>query len=116
MSAVNPIRFGTVARSIAMTCAADGRSHLVSDLAVTAGLAAGHGIYAAACGHVVVSSSMLTPPGPPCRDCETALHRIATTGPVRSRRRYRDVVAWLLGWRIRRSRPATTARTGQGAR
>ncbi|MGH3914093.1 MAG: hypothetical protein ACRDTC_11910 [Pseudonocardiaceae bacterium] len=102
------VRFGATAGFITMTCASDGRHHLVSDHASTTGLSAGHGTYAAACGHVVVAASMVTPPGPTCLNCETALHRMTTnpitTGSARhSPRRLRHVVSWLLR---RRTRPA----------
>jgi len=112
MPTVSQVRFGTTSRFIRMTCASDGRHHLVSDQATAAGLTARHGKYAAVCGHVVVAASMVAPPGPTCLDCETALHRIAT-GPITSGRsrgshRRRNVVARLLR---RRNRPAGSRST-----
>lgn len=100
-----------------MTCAADGRNHLVSDDATAAGLTAGHGKYEAVCGHVVTVAPMVAPPGPTCLDCETALHRIATgqiaTNGIRhSYRRCRLVVARLLRWRTRPPLSQSTAAAG----
>ncbi|MGH3943040.1 MAG: hypothetical protein ACRDTG_31340 [Pseudonocardiaceae bacterium] len=102
------VRFGTTAGFITMTCASDGQHHLVSDHASTTGLSAGHGTYAAACGHVVVAASMVTPPGPTCLDCETALHRTTTSSPRQPHRRLRHVVSWLLR---RPTRPAHSRST-----
>lgn len=107
MATVEQILRRTTSRFIVITCAVDGRDHLISDSAMAAGLAAGHGRYTAACGHVVVAAPMVAPEGPSCLDCETALHLIDTdpTAPGstgRSRHRRRSVVAWLLR---RRPRP-----------
>lgn len=107
MPTISQVRFGTTSRFITMNCAADGRHHLVSDHATTVGLTAHHGKYGAVCGHVVVAASMVAPPGPTCLDCETTLHRIATsqitTDHTRRSHRRRSVVARLL-----------RRRTGQG--
>ncbi|MDQ3274151.1 MAG: hypothetical protein M3Q39_03740 [Actinomycetota bacterium] len=70
-----------------MTSTADGRTHLLSEQATTAGLVAGHGQYTALCGRLVVAASLVTPPGPTCLDCETALHRSTTTSTTSHRRR-----------------------------
>lgn len=94
MPTVDQIRLGTTSRSTAMTCAADGRDHLVSDHAMSAGLVADHGQYVAICGRVVLAAPLVVPPGPTCFDCETALHRI-TTDKTNSHRR-RGLVARLL--------------------
>ena len=101
MATVEQILRRTTSRFIAITCAADGRDHLIGDSAMAAGLAAGHGRYTAACGHVVVAAPMVALEGPSCLDCETALRRIDTdwTAPGstgRSRHRRRSVLAWLL--------------------
>lgn len=101
MPTVDQVRLGTTSRCTAMTCAADGRDHLVSDHAMASGLATGHGEYRSVCGHVVVAAPMVAPPGPSCLDCETALHsittgRITTDASGRSRHCWRGVVTWLL--------------------
>lgn len=87
MPTVDQIRLGTTSRSTAMTCAVDGRDHLVSDHAASAGLAADHGQYVAICGRVVLAAPLVVPLGPTCFDCETALHRITTARPISHRRR-----------------------------
>ncbi|MDQ3886463.1 MAG: hypothetical protein M3308_05515 [Actinomycetota bacterium] len=117
MATVEQIRLGITSRPIMIVCAVDGRDHLVSDSAMAAGLAAGHGRYTAVCGHVVVAAPMVAPEGPTCLDCETALHRITTnrttpgsTGRSRHRRR-RGVLAWLLH-QLSRS-PRSQSRTAQ---
>lgn len=69
-----------------MTSTADGREHLISEQATTAGLLAGHGEYLAICERVVVAAPLVLPPGPTCLDCETALHRISTVS-IHSHRR-----------------------------
>ena len=72
MSTVAQIRH-RITRPTAVTSTADGRDHLLSEQATTAGLVAGHGKYTALCGRLVVAASLVTPPGPTCLDCETAL-------------------------------------------
>ncbi|MGH3930764.1 MAG: hypothetical protein ACRDTF_12385, partial [Pseudonocardiaceae bacterium] len=94
MPTVDQIRHGTSSRSTTMTCTVDGRDHLVSDQATTAGLMAGHGHYVAICGHRVVAAPLVTPPGPTCFDCETALHRSSTAAGT-SRRRRGPLARWL---------------------
>lgn len=86
MLTIDQIRHGTTSRSTTMTCAVDGRDHLVSDQAAQAGLAAGQGQYTAVCGHLAVAAALVVPPGPTCLDCETALHRVATEGATSHRR------------------------------
>ncbi|MGQ0778633.1 MAG: hypothetical protein ACT4NY_30180 [Pseudonocardiales bacterium] len=83
MPAVDQIRHR---RTATVTSTADGRDHLISEQAMTSGLAAGHGDYVAICGRVVVAAPMVAPPGPTCLDCETALHRITTSGTNSHRR------------------------------
>ena len=77
MPTVDQTRRGTSPRSTRMTCATDGRDHLISDQATVAGRTAGQGQYVAICGHLVVAASMVSPPGPSCLDCETALRGVA---------------------------------------
>jgi hypothetical protein len=103
MPTVKQILRRNTSRSITITCVVDGRDHLVSDRATTAGLAAGQGRYTAACGHVVVAAPMVAPPGPSCSSCVAELRRITTGSTERSRRRRRGVMARLLH---RRPRPA----------
>ncbi|MDQ3600449.1 MAG: hypothetical protein M3408_04200 [Actinomycetota bacterium] len=86
MPTVDQIRH-RITRPTAMTSTADGRDHLLSQQATTAGLVAGHGRYTALCGRPVVAASLVTPPGPTCLDCETALHRSTTTSTTSHRRR-----------------------------
>ncbi len=86
MPTVDQIRH-RITRPTAMTSTADGRDHLLSQQATTAGLVAGHGKYTALCGRPVVAASLVTPPGPTCLDCETALHRSTTTSTTSHRRR-----------------------------
>ena len=86
MSTVDQIRH-RITRPTTMTSTADGRNHLLSQQATTAGLVAGHGEYIALCGRLVVAASLVTPPGPTCLDCETALHRSTTTSTTSHRRR-----------------------------
>jgi hypothetical protein len=86
MPTVNQIR-RRITRPTAMTSTLDGRTHLLGEQATTAGLVAGHGEYAAICGRRVVAASLVTPPGPTCLDCETALHRATTASTTSHRRR-----------------------------
>ncbi len=97
-------------RTATVTSTADGRDHLISEQAMTSGLAAGHGDYAALCGRVVVAAPMVVPPGPTCLDCETALHRSTTSATSQHRRR--GLVARLLR---RLSRPAGSRATTAGS-
>ncbi|MCA1677180.1 MAG: hypothetical protein LC799_35040 [Actinobacteria bacterium] len=108
MPTVDRIRLRTTSRSTTITCAVDGRDHLVSDCATAAGLAAGHGRYTAACGHVVVAAPMVAPPGPSCSACVAELLRITAGGTKRSHRRLRGVMA--------RLRPRTAHSRSGGAR
>ncbi len=52
-----------------MTCAVDGRAHLVADPELGSGLSRGDGTYRAVCGRRVVAVSLSTPPGPACPRC-----------------------------------------------
>jgi hypothetical protein len=108
MPTVDQIRH-RITRPTTMTSTADGRDHLLSQQATTAGLVAGHGKYTALCGRLVMAASLMTPPGPTCLDCETALHR-STTASTTSHRR-RGLVARLLHRRFLRagSRSTTAA-------
>lgn len=103
MPTVEQILRRNTSRSTTITCAVDGRDHLVSDRATTAGLAAGHGRYTAACGRVVVAAPMVAPPGPSCSSCVAELRRITAGSTEGSRRRLPGVMARLLH---RRPRPA----------
>lgn len=85
MPTVDQIRH-RITRPTTMTSTLDGRDHLLSQQATTAGLAAGHGEYTALCGRRVVAAALVTPPGPTCLDCETALHRATTTSTTSHRR------------------------------
>lgn len=105
MPTVDQIRQGITGRSSTMTCAVDGRDHLVSAQATEAGSAAGQGRYLALCGHLAVAAALVVPPGPTCRDCETALRRITTAAPI-SHRRPR-----LLARLLRRRLPSTNQRS-----
>jgi len=95
-----------ITRPTAMTSTADGRDHLLSEQATTAGLVAGHGKYTALCGRLVVAASLVTPPGPTCLDCETALHRSATASTTSHRRR--GLLAQLLRRRFPRADSQST--------
>ncbi|MGH3941211.1 MAG: hypothetical protein ACRDTG_21770 [Pseudonocardiaceae bacterium] len=115
MPTVDQIRHGTTSRPTTMTCATDGRDHLVSAQATQAGLAAGQGHYLAICGHLVVAAAMVAPPGPTCLDCETALHRRTTT--IATSHRRRGLVARLLRRRLpRNDSRSTTAGTHRAVR
>ena len=52
-----------------MTCAADGRTHSVTDPEFQAGLQRSQGIYRAMCGRNILAASLGTPPGPACPRC-----------------------------------------------
>jgi len=101
MPTVDQILRRATSRSITITCAVDGRDHLVSDRATTAGLVAGHGQYTAACGHVVIAAPMVAPPGPSCSACVAERLRVTAGGTARSHRRRRGVMARLLNRRLR---------------
>ena len=105
MPTVDQIRH-RITRPTAMTSTADGRDHLLSQQATTAGLVAGHGKYTALCGRLVVAASLVTPPGPTCLDCETALHRSTTTSTTSHRRR--GLLARLLRRRFPRADSQST--------
>jgi len=85
MPTVDQIR-RRITRPTTVTSTVDGRDHLLGERATTAGLVAGHGEYTALCGRHVVAASLVTPPGPTCLDCETALHRATTTSTTSHRR------------------------------
>ena len=55
-------------RALRVTCARDGREHLVSDTEMDAGHA---GPRVALCGHEVLPTVLVCPPGPPCSGCIT---------------------------------------------
>jgi hypothetical protein len=98
-----------------VTCTVDGLAHLVSDDAAVAGIAAGRGVYAALCGHLVHAAAMVSSLGRPCPRCAasftvTARHaelsvRSATGEPRRRIRSGRKRLRRLLG---RHPDPAST--------
>ncbi len=104
MPTVDQIRH-RLTRPTAMTSILDGRDHLLSEQAATAGLVAGHGEYTALCGRRVVAAPLVTPPGPTCLDCETALHRSTTTSTTSHRG------PGLLARLIRRRFPSAASRS-----
>ena len=108
MPTVDQIRH-RITRPTTMTSTADGRDHLLSEQATTAGLVAGHGEYTALCGRLVVAASLVTPPGRTCLDCETALHHSTTTSTTSHR--HQGLLARLLRRRFPRagSRSTTAA-------
>jgi hypothetical protein len=57
---------GVDPRVLRVTCARDGREHLVSDTEMDAGHP---GRWVALCGHEVLSGVLVWPPGPPCSGC-----------------------------------------------
>ncbi len=108
MPTVDQIRH-RITRPTTMTSTADGRDHLLSQQATTAGLVAGHGKYTALCGRLVIAASLMTPPGPTCLDCETALHHSTTISTTSHR--HQGLLARLLHRRFLRagSRSTTAA-------
>lgn len=56
-------------RCVDVTCSADGRSHQVADVMMTAGLGREAGPLVALCGRTVVAAPMSAPPGAPCPLC-----------------------------------------------
>lgn len=53
----------------AVTCARDGRSHVVPHAVLADSLAAGTGQCTAVCGHLVLPASLASPPGDGCLLC-----------------------------------------------
>ncbi len=74
-------------RTIPVTSGIDGRCHLVTDDAYTAGLTARSGRYTTLCGHRVVAAALVSPPGPDCRGCAAAT--VAVTPHPTRRGRHR---------------------------
>jgi len=96
-----------------VTCARDGREHLVPEELMTPGSA---GRYVALCGHRLLAAVLACPPGPSCRSC-IAVRRAAVAGGRKSRRTDRPgmwarLVAWLRRQRRGYSRPRHAATTG----
>jgi hypothetical protein len=54
---------------IELTAVEDGRSHRVDIDAYGVGLTSGTGRYRTLCGRSVLAASMITAPGPGCREC-----------------------------------------------
>lgn len=83
-----------------VTCARDGREHLVAEDAMVPGNA---GRYTTVCGHRMLAAVLACPPGPPCPDCVTIY-----SAEVRGRRANRPGVCARLATRLtptRRRRP-----------
>ncbi|MBW0106421.1 hypothetical protein [Pseudonocardia sp. KRD291] len=55
-----------------VTCARDGRNHVVAHVVLADSLAAGTGQCTAVCGHVVLPASLSSPPGSRCLLCTEA--------------------------------------------
>ncbi len=72
-----------VPRTIPVTSGIDGRCHLVTDDAYTAGLTARSGRYTTLCGHRVVAAALVSPPGPDCQGCAAAATVAVTPHPAR---------------------------------
>ncbi|MGH3931370.1 MAG: hypothetical protein ACRDTF_15530 [Pseudonocardiaceae bacterium] len=96
-----------------MTSTGDGRDHLISEHAMTAGLAAGRGQYVALCGHLAMAAPLVIPPGPTCLDCQTALHRTTISAPTHRRR---GLVARLLRRCFPRPHPPSASGGRHGRR
>ncbi|MCA1703016.1 MAG: hypothetical protein LC808_06975 [Actinobacteria bacterium] len=61
-----------VSSAIAVTCAKDRRCHRVTDEALAAARAAPRGRPTALCGHQVLATALVCPPGPDCQGCAAA--------------------------------------------
>lgn len=70
-------------RTIPLTCVEDGRSHQVTDEAMTAGMRAHTGRYRAMCGRTVTATLMLDPRVVPARAAKCRPHGQAA-GTVRA--------------------------------
>lgn len=55
--------------TVSVTCIADGWSHRVPDIELTAEMSQTNGYYQAVCGHRVAAASMVEPDGRPCPLC-----------------------------------------------
>ncbi|MGH4008423.1 MAG: hypothetical protein ACRDTH_09780 [Pseudonocardiaceae bacterium] len=60
------------ARVISVTCAEDGKEHMVTDEQMVVGRAARSGRYMGLCGHLVRAAAMVCPPGRSCPGCAVA--------------------------------------------
>jgi hypothetical protein len=80
-----------------VTCARDGREHLVAEELMTPGSA---GRYVALCGHRLLAAVLACPPGPSCPTC-VAVRKAAVADGRRSRRTDRPGVWARLGARLR---------------
>ncbi|MGH4014769.1 MAG: hypothetical protein ACRDSL_12755 [Pseudonocardiaceae bacterium] len=79
-------------RVLGVTCARDGREHLVADEAMTPHST---GRYPALCGHGVWAAVLACPAGPPCRRCAAVrVTHTASRRPDRCRLLAR-VLTWL---------------------
>ena len=80
-----------------VTSTVDGADHLVTDVAMAAGLAARRGMFLALCGASVVAAAMVTPPGHWCAPCQALAQPLITPRSLTASRR-RRLVGWLSGW------------------
>lgn len=91
---------GSGVRPIWMTSTMDGAEHAIMDEQMTAGLAAGRGVYAALCGAQVIAASLAAPPGRRCARCVAFLRARASlrdlASPAPAQRWWRKQ---MLGWR-----------------
>ena len=78
----------SVRSAIAVTCAKDRRCHRVTDEALAAARAAPGGRPTALCGHHVLATALVCPPGLDCQGCAAAAAP-RRTDPGRHRRRTR---------------------------
>ncbi|MBC3194959.1 hypothetical protein H7X46_28295 [Pseudonocardia sp. C8] len=63
---------GRTEPGVAVTCARDGRSHVVPHAVLAESLASGSGQCSALCGHIVLPASLASPPGERCILCAEA--------------------------------------------
>ena len=90
----------TRVRVIRVTCAEDGREHMVTNEQMVVGQAARSGRYMGLCGHLVCAAAMVCPPGRSCSGCtEAAGGRMASGGSEKRRWRLgRGRRRWMLPW------------------
>lgn len=96
-----------------VTCASDGREHLVPEELMTPERA---GRYVALCGHQLLAATLTCPPGPSCQLC-VAIRKATTASGRKSRRTARPGVWVRLSARLRgRRRSRTRPRHASGRR
>jgi hypothetical protein len=69
-----------VRSAIPVTCAIDRRCHRVTDDALAAARAVRSGRYTALCGHQVLATALVCPPGPACQGCAAVATPVAPSG------------------------------------